>query len=196
MKCSNCPLACAGDALCEQGSEISLCKGEEAHVASKAIGGSLCIIKSGVVAVIKAADDGSMRGLFIVQQGQIANVTRVVGDTDLYAAEANEADFAYALCDARICLIPLGVAKEYVRANGDFAFAILRQMADRYRDSVEYLTVMAGAQGVERIRLLLDMIRATGLDPMQLTHGQIGRLLGMNRVTVTRLLGKAYEDEL
>lgn len=148
------------------------------------------------MAVFKAFDDGNARGLFIAQQGQAVNVTRVVGDTDSYAADANEADFAYALCDARICLIPLEVARSYIRTNGDFAFAILRQMADRYRDSVEYLTVMSRAQGVERIRCLLDMIRSAGLDPMQVTHRQIGCFLGMNRVTVTRLLGKICKSEV
>ena len=53
---------------------------------------------------------------------------------------------------------------------------------------------MTELSGVERIAWLLDELDDVGVDTAGVTHEVIGRLLGMNRVSVTRLMGSVLEQ--
>lgn len=150
----------------------------------------LLIVKSGVIAVIMPSSSGKSTGLFFAGPGCIVNIMRVAGDTDRYGKDFNDAHFGYALADSRLALVPLHDVRAQMEENSALASELMAQLTDRYKATLEIMTTMVEMSGADRIKWLFHRADQVGLDPLDLTHEMIDRLLGMNRVSVTRLMGK------
>lgn len=176
----------------EHGRESIVPKGEVCWASS--IGDYAAILDSGVIAVLVSVASGRTSGLFLAEPGFVVNVMRIAGDTQRYASDFNDAHFGYALTDARLLLVPLSLIREEVRSNCALSFEILAQLTERYKDTLTNMATMVEMSGAQRIQWLFDRVQEVGLDPLDLTHEVIGRFLGMNRVSVTRLMGQVLRS--
>lgn len=125
--------------------------------------------------------------------GYIGNVIRIAGDSPSYGVGFNDAHEAYAFTDARICVIPLDVVRRMFREDVDFAWMILSNLTDRYKDSLKATELLTEKSGVKKVVYVLDLLAEAGVDPSAVTHKTIGKMLNMNRVSVSRLMRQALE---
>lgn len=168
--------------------ELFVSKGEECRADS--VEDYLLVVKSGIIVVIMPSPSGKSAGLFFAEPGRIVNIMRIAGDTDQYGKDFNDAHFGYALADTRLACVSLNDVRVQMKENSALASELMAQLTDRYKATLEIMTTMVEMSGADRIKWLFDRAERAGLDPLDLTHEMIGRLLGMNRVSVTRLMGK------
>lgn len=175
--------------LCRSSRQLLIKKGS--FFSAMDISSEVLIIKSGVIAAVLSTEKGKSQGIFIAKAGYVANIMRVAGDTDSHEVGFNDGHFGCAFTDVRACAVSLDTVRRLFRENASFAWMLFSHLSDRYKDALTNMTLMTELSGAERIAWLLDELAAAGVDASSVTHETIGRLLGMNRVSVTRLMGEA-----
>lgn len=182
--------AAAGDAaraeLCAAAKPFFLKKGDELPALN--VADEVVVVRSGVCAAVVSDENGKSMGIYIAESGYVANVMRIAGPTERYGVDYNDNHGGLALTDCALCAIPLSVVRRMMRCDPDFAELILVQVTDHYKDALTGMRMLHEASGEERIRWLFGRIEEAGGDPFLLTHETIARILGMNRVSVTRLM--------
>lgn len=178
--------------LCRSSRQMLIKKGS--FFSATDISSEVLVIKSGVIAAVLSTEKGKSQGIFVARPGYVANIMRVAGDTGQYRVGFNDGHFGCAFTDVRACAIPLDTIRRLFRQDASFAWTIFTHLSDRYKDALRSMTLMTGLSGAERIAWLLDELDGAGVDAAGVTHEVIGRLLGMNRVSVTRLMGSVLEQ--
>lgn len=69
-------------------------------------------------------------------------------------------------------------------------------LSDRCKDILNSLSLLTERSGAGKIAWVLDKLEEVGVDPTTVTHETIGRLLNMNRVSVTRSMSSALDQRL
>lgn len=177
--------------LCRSSRQLLIKKGSFFSAAD--ISSEVLVIKSGVVTAVLSTEKGKSQGIFMGRPGYVVNIMRVAGDTDRYETDFNDGHFGCAFTDVRACAISLDEVRRFFREDSSFAWRLFVHLSDRYKDALRSMTLMTELSGAERIAWLLDELSDAGVDVAGVTHETIGRLLGMNRVSVTRLMGSALE---
>ena len=173
--------------LCRSSRQLLIKRGSSFSATD--ISSEALVIRSGVIAAVLSTEKGKSQNIYVARPGYVANIMRVAGDTDQYGVDFNDGHFGCAFTDVRACAIPLETVRRLFRDDASFAWTLFAHLSDRYKDALKSMTSMTGLSGAERIAWLLDELRGAGVDPACVTHEVIGRLLGMNRVSVTRLMG-------
>ncbi len=177
--------------LCSSARHVSITKGST--VSAVSFSKEVLVVKSGVLAVALSTEKGGSQGLFVADSGCLINAMKIAGATRHFDEGFNDSHLGYALTDLRGCAIPLSLMRRAFEDDPAFARVVLSEITDRYRGALQNMALMAESSGVDRIVWLLDELERTGVGINGITHDLIGRLLCMNRVSVTRLMSKALE---
>ncbi|MEA5020693.1 MAG: hypothetical protein VB027_10040 [Gordonibacter sp.] len=146
------------------------------------------IFRAGVAATVISEKEGKSLGIYLAEPGFVSNIMRISGTTNRHKADFNAGHYGYAFTDLRGCAVPLEVMRTLFRRDQQFAELMFAHLADHYKDALTSMTLLSEASGEERIAWLLDEFDRVGVDAVGVTHETIARLLGMNRVSVTRLM--------
>lgn len=68
------------------------------------------------------------------------------------------------------------------------------ELSDHCRDILNSLALLTEMSGAEKVAWVLDELEDKGVDLTTVTHESIGRMLNMNRVSVTRVMAAALEE--
>lgn len=180
--------------LCAASRQLLIKRGATIPVSD--ISSEMLVVKSGVIASALLTGNGRTQGAFLAQEGYVANVIRVVGRTARYDDSFNESHFGCAFTDVRACAIRIDEVRRCFRDDPDFAWIMLSELSDRCKDVMKSLTLMTEMSGAEKVAWALDELEGMGVDLTTVTHETIGRMLNMNRVSVTRVMSSALERRL
>ncbi len=152
----------------------------------------VAILREGVVASnVVLSDSGESSCSFLGVPGDVFNVMRVAGDTQEFCEGFNDADYGYVIEPARCCLVPLAQMRAMV-ADGAAAQAVIVQLTNCYKRALSRMYQNNYDKAENRVRWLIESLDRMGIDAMRLTHEEMARILGMNRVTVTKALQKMF----
>lgn len=154
----------------------------------------MLIVKSGVIASVLLTENGRTQGHFLGRAGYLANIIRVAGTTQRYGVEFNETHFGFAFTDARLCSIRIDVVRQLFHEDPEFAWKMFSEVSDRCKDVMQSLSLLTEMSGAEKVAWVLDELEDNGVDLTTVTHESIGRVLNMNRVSVTRVMASALEQ--
>lgn len=178
--------------LCAASRQLFVKRG--AIVPSAEFSSEILIVKSGVIATVLLTESGKTQGCFLGHRGYVVNIIRVAGSTERYSAGYTDSHFGYVFTDAHLCAIQLEIVRECFREDSDFAWKILIELTNRSKDFLESLTLVSEMSGAEKVAWLLDELEGAGVNLTAVTHETIGRVLNMNRVSVSRVMASALEE--
>lgn len=176
--------------FCEHSRKLELARNEKVSVSS--VKGQVAILRHGVLVnrVLGEGDKGVMS--FIASSGSLLNLARVSLRYKERSGYTGEDDLALALTPCEFCLIPISLVRDLISENVQFAREMFDRVSARYLDTLEQLSLHASAPVEQRMRSLLESLEEAGLDVSRLTHEQIAWALGVNRVTVTKLMRSVW----
>lgn len=131
-------------------------------------------------------------GLYhIVRPGHVANIVHLLPDKRVgFSKSWNAEHWGFAASDVHGCAVPIAVCNLLVESDPGFAQMMLTKTLEQYSRALETMVFMSSHSSEEKMRWFRDAIEPLGVKIGDLTHERIGKLLGINRVTVTRLLAK------
>lgn len=135
--------------------------------------------------------DGVVISIFVTEDGrQKTSELLISGDT--FETEMN---YMLALTEAKLCLCPVEVFKTFYLGYPDFTQSILTSVSSRSRRSLKYLLQLQNSNSEEKVRIVLEFLKNSGIDSSSLTHEDLALLADLNRVTVTRAIKRIiYES--
>jgi CRP/FNR family cyclic AMP-dependent transcriptional regulator len=150
----------------------------------------------GTVRVYRDTPDGHEQTLQIMREGDAINVVGFL-DEGTYPASAETA------ADSELAVVRCSEFARLVRARADLAWALLGELGRRLRWAQGRIYDFALRSAAGRVASsLLSLARREGrrlddgclLVDVPLTHRELGRLAGLSRETVTRMLPRLRED--
>lgn len=178
--------------LCQASRQLLIKRGAMLPVSD--ISSEILVVKSGVVAAALSTENGKTQGVFLAQKGYVANLIRIVGDTERYDVAFNEPQFGCAFTDVRACAIQIEAVRDCLREDPEFSWKMICELSDRCKDVMKSLTLLTEMSGAEKVAWVLDELEKMGVDLTTVTHEIIGRMLNMNRVSVTRVMASVLEQ--
>lgn len=154
----------------------------------------MLIVKSGAVASVLLTESGRTQGCFLGHTGYLANIIRVVGPTKRYDETFNDSHFGCAFTDTRLCAVQIETVRRCFREDQEFAWKMFSELSDCCKDFLNSLTLLTEMSGAEKVAWVLDELEGRGVDLTTVTHESIGRMLNMNRVSVTRVMASVLEE--
>lgn len=159
-------------------------QGEEAH--------GFFVVLAGAVKVTRAANGGEETVLHLMRPGDF------IGEVPLHAGTPYPAT-ATATEESRLLYIPRDVLFNAVRSEPEIAMRLLAMFSKRLLALVTRFEGLAHERAPARLaRFLLETARRTGermekngtTFPLEYTRGEIARLVGVRRETVSRILSE------
>ena len=182
----------AREKLCPHCQIVQLKKGQQ--ISRTIRPNSMGVVLSGVLAMEVPVRDGGPFSTCIVSEGELVNIIGMVGETRRYDSAFNKSHRTVAVVDTWAALFPITVANELFFDCSLFARALFEASVDRARMFIEVLEWSKAGNSVERVAHLMEQFEAVGVDSADVTHETIGKILGMNRVTVTRAMSKLLRE--
>lgn len=178
--------------LCAASRQLLIKRGATIPVSEFA--SEMLITKSGVVASALLTENGKTQGAFIAREGYVANIIRVAGRTERYDESFNDPHFGCAFTDARLCAVQIEAVRKCIHEDPEFSWRMICELSDRCKDFLQSLTLLTEMSGAEKVAWILDELEKMGVDLTTVTHETIGRMLNMNRVSVTRVMASVLEQ--
>ena len=175
-------------AMCKGSHPIDLAKGGVLSVSS--IPNDAVILCRGVMVNQAVGDSPKGSMSFVGISGDIGNIQRIAAIPEGRDVYFNEGDCGLALTACSLCAVPLSVMRGLFVADSRFALEVFSRLSDRYASTLDRLVGRCGLSVEERLRGLLDELDEQGVDTSTVTHEQLAWALGVNRVTVTKLMKK------
>lgn len=122
--------------------------------------------------------------------GDVVNIVRLQMSRRPRDAHWNNDHWGIVVADVRGCAVPSLLVDRLAEEHHAFALALLVLALEKYSATLELGSMMSALSGVERVRWLDDLLKEVGSSVFELTHDRIGRIVGMNRVSVTRAMGE------
>lgn len=178
--------------LCAASRQLLIKRGATIPVSEFA--SEMLITKSGVIASALLTENGKTQGAFLAREGYVANIIRVAGQTERYDETFNDSHFGCAFTDARLCAVRIEAVRKCIYEDPEFSWKMFSELSDRCKDVMQSLTLLTEMSGAEKVAWVLDELEGMGVDLTTVTHESIGRMLNMNRVSVTRVMAAALEQ--
>ena len=156
--------------------------------------GCILVIRSGIVAVSRCSQDGTERILAILGEGQ------AIGQVMLFSPSAQPV-LVRACTDVEICQFPKRELERLVREDTKIAEILIRILSANcwaLEQQIETLVNVSARDQIKHVLLNLAQQFAGGAAEeveLPFTHDDLSKLLGLNRVTVTRILKELEEEE-
>lgn len=176
--------------LCECAKVVDFKAKDRPTVAS--IADSVIILREGAISANVVLDDsGEEVASFIAVPGDVANIMRIAGDTQEFREDFNEADYGYVIVPSRGCAVSLKDMRELL-GNKTIASAVVSRLTDCYKRALFRMYQTNYSKAEDRVRWLIERLDEIGVGSTLLSHEEMARILGMNRVTVTKTLQKIF----
>jgi CRP/FNR family cyclic AMP-dependent transcriptional regulator len=151
-------------------------------------------IRSGVAALLNYSVDGTESILGFLYEGQ------AFGLTHLFSKEIRPL-IARAFTKVELCKLPICELERLVKTDPEVAKRVIRSLSDGYWGVVQQIKLRDILRARDRVRISLQQLaekldRGRGEVELPLTHEEIARLVGVNRVTITRVLHELEEEGL
>ncbi|MEG2934413.1 MAG: Crp/Fnr family transcriptional regulator [Gordonibacter sp.] len=173
--------------MCAVSRETKLKRGD--IISAAAVSDYVGIVQGGALAMmVNGSTAEGIVASFVAFSGALGSIQRLAGEHGSHKAAFNEGDYGYALVPSSICLVPLDTIRDLFVRDSDFAFKVFVQSTDQYRDALERLAHVGSLPVKDRVRWLFGTLEQHGVDTSRVTHEQIAHVLGVNRVTVTKLM--------
>jgi len=161
------------------------------------INSKVYVVKSGRVKVGTYSGRGKEMVKGILRQGEIFGELRLI-----HKHQSNE--FAQAIDNVEVYVIPLVRMRELMRRNLDFSFKIMEIIADRLNETQRRLELQLFKDTKSRvIQFMLDLAEDRGVRVGYetavrefFTHQEIANITGTSRQTVTSILNELRSDNL
>jgi CRP/FNR family cyclic AMP-dependent transcriptional regulator len=117
--------------------------------------------------------------------------------------ERTQNEYAQALEPSRVGLLELNTFWHLVRENSEFNARVIKVLSERFRTTRGRMTDIALKEASARLAgLILDLVQDEGvvtreghyLVPARYTHEQLGSMIGVKRVAVTRAFGNLQDS--
>jgi CRP-like cAMP-binding protein len=156
--------------------------------------GCLLVIRSGLVAISRCSQEGAERILEILGQGQ------GIGQMMVFNPSAQPL-LVRACTEVEICEFPRKELEKLVQENAKIAESLIRSLSANcwaLEQQIETLLIVSARERIKQALLSLAWRFGGGKKgevELPFTHDDLSRLVGLNRVTVTRILKELEEKE-
>lgn len=139
--------------------------------------------------------NGGQFSTCVIGPGDAFNLVGMVGDKKYHSSAFNDSHRMVAVTDLVFAIIPIKAARELFGECNEFAKMLFEAAIGRSRVIIESLENAMTLESTDRVTFLLDRLEDTGVDISEVTHDSIAKVLGMNRVTVTRAMAKLIREK-
>lgn len=144
----------------------------------------LYVLREGTVLISKLSEDGEESLINILTSGEIFPHTGFFDDRP-YPGTAT------AKKEAEVLMIPIVAFERFIKSHPELAFKIIKVMNKKIYLLQQKLNDMLSLNVEERLySALKQMEQLTNTDKIQLTHQELGNIVGATRETVSRQLKK------
>lgn len=151
------------------------------------------IVVSGAFATEVSAEDGRCFSTFVARSGNVLNLIRLVEGEPGPDTLLGGGHSAYAIVDSSVGLIPVDVVNGLCETNAHLSRLFFERAINRLRTVSDWFEKSKSLDARDRVKMLLDTLKEAGVDPSEVSHAMMGRMLGMNRVTVTRAMADVLD---
>ena len=144
----------------------------------------ILILEQGAIIAYRSNVDVKMQSITLVRPGDL------LGIVGMFSNKQRDHFSIAPLADSAGCMLPLRVMEQLVQEEPDICVAVMRQYSDRYSRVVDGFINKTMGTSEQRVEYSLQSLREIGIQ--YVTHEHLALLSGLNRVTVTRALGRIY----
>lgn len=162
---------------------------------ARASKGFLFIIQEGCLIGHAKSAGGKGYGISLFPPGSITNIVRLKDrpDTALDYGSDDHAGYAAGRCSS--CMVGVREINDLRSKSVSLANALLNQALMQHENSTLFMSNVGLASSEQRVRLFFREARRLGVDIADITHENLSKILGINRVTVTRAIGMVLSEE-
>ncbi|MEG1906814.1 MAG: Crp/Fnr family transcriptional regulator [Gordonibacter sp.] len=177
--------------LCCKAREIKLERNAFVSVADHP--NNVAIIRTGALAIEIPSENGSGFSSFIGGPGYLVNVIRISSARGNRVSSYNEHHRMMAIAPSTACRIPIDTINKLMDECPPLMRIALNQLTERLADVTDRLVQSEDLTSEDKIEWLLTKLKELDIAPHEVTHEIIARILGLNRVTVTRHMRTVLE---
>lgn len=144
----------------------------------------ILILEKGAIIGYRSNIDVKLQSIALIQPGDL------LGIVSLFASGDRESFSISPLTDSAGCMIPLRTMENLITEEQDICAATLRQYSSRYSRVVDSFVNKTLGSSEQRVEYALKQLHDIGIQ--YVTHENLALLSGLNRVTVTKTLGRIY----
>lgn len=126
----------------------------------------------------------------VQRSGDVINIVSLQAHRRGRAPHWNGRHWGIAAVGVVGCAVPSMLADQLVDEYHSFAAALLVIALEKYSESIENTVFLSRASAIERIAWLDALLREEGSSIFDMPHSRIGRIVGLNRVSVTRAMAE------
>ncbi|MGB9920488.1 MAG: Crp/Fnr family transcriptional regulator [Moorellales bacterium] len=152
-----------------------------------AVGDQVMLLRKGSVITLMTRPDGRQKGIEYLSEGDVIGLGYLF--TQLTEPDAV---MVYTKTPVEVCLLPTRLIEELCQSCLDLSNRLVRDLSRRFRSLVKHIEHMSLDTSEERVSYLLACLghwETRNYRRLGLTHEELALLAGLNRVTVTRVIG-------
>lgn len=153
------------------------------------------IVQTGALAIDVPTETGGAFSTFVAYRGDVLNITKLARDNSSYDATFNDTHSAFAVVDSSVGIVPAEAVLDILEKDPQTCLILLEEALSRIQVIVETLEASKTSDSLVQVRRLIDALDSAGIGSANVTHETIGKILGMNRVTVTRAMAKILKED-
>lgn len=144
----------------------------------------ILILEKGAIIGYRSNIDVKMQSIALIRPGDL------LGIVSLFSSGVRESFSISPLTDSAGCMVSLNTMEKLIVEEPDICMATMRQYSDRYSRVVDSFINKTLGSSEQRVEYALKKCHDIGIQ--YVTHENLALLSGLNRVTVTKTLGRLY----
>lgn len=144
----------------------------------------ILILERGAIIGYRSSIDVKMQSITLIRPGDLLGIVSLFSDVQ------RESFSISPLTDSAGCMIPLRTMEQLIVEEPDICQATMRQYSSRYSRVVDSFINKTLGSSEQRVEYALKECSDIGIQ--YVTHENLALLSGLNRVTVTKTLGRLY----
>lgn len=144
----------------------------------------ILILERGAIIGYRSSIDVKMQSITLIRPGDLLGIVSLFSDVQ------RESFSISPLTDSAGCMIPLRTMEQLIVEEPDICQATMRQYSSRYSRVVDSFINKTLGSSEQRVEYALKACSDIGIQ--YVTHENLALLSGLNRVTVTKTLGRLY----
>lgn len=147
----------------------------------------ILILEQGAIIGYRSNIDVKMQSIALIRPGDL------LGIVSLFAENIRDPFSIAPLTDSAGCMLPLQTMEELIVEEPDICIATMQQYSSRYSRVIDGFINKTMGTSEQRVEYSLQNLHEIGIH--YVTHEHLALLSGLNRVTVTKALGRIYRKE-
>lgn len=179
--------------LCDRAEPYSWDAGDKVSSA-QFISRGVYIVREGLFVTSTLSEAGAIQGINFAGRGDLVNLFSLYDAIDKrHDPQWRANQFATVVKASLACNVSTSALEELMRLSPSFSNRVMARLFEKLRSTIEYSGEFHGGSSVERVAALISRLDEHGVHVGELSHSEIGSILGLSRVSVTRAFSSLNE---